>query len=161
MIRAYQQSHRSEVCRVFDCSKPYELASGGVIESFVPLATDEKRMTDFSNSTIFVWDEAGTLRGFIGNSGSFIGWLFVDRSAFRKGIGRALLRYLLASTPGEPWLWAMKNNQAAISLYRSEGFDIVEERSSHNGGLPCKAVKLCYSRKKPNQSPQPTRRTGG
>ncbi|MGA2445654.1 MAG: GNAT family N-acetyltransferase [Opitutaceae bacterium] len=157
MIREYHQRDWSEVCRVFDRSKPHELAAGGIGESFVPLADDEKRIADFARSTVFVWEEKGKLRGFVGHEGSYIGWLFVDPAAFRSGIARALLRHILPRLNGEPWLWAMKNNRAAISLYRSEGFEIVEERETQNGGMPCLAVKLQLRKKAPKQqSPEPT-----
>lgn len=142
MIRHYEQADWSEVCRVFDLSKPQELASGGLAASFVPLAQDRTRIAQFSKSTIRVWEEKETLRGFAGFEGAYIGWLFVEPSAFQKGIGRALLRDLVGRIEGEPWLWALKTNRAAIGLYESEGFEIAEERPSQNGGLPCVAVKL-------------------
>ncbi len=142
MIREYKECDWKEVCRVFDLSKPHELASGCIGASFVPLAHDEARRVQFSKSAIFVWDEDETLRGFAGYDGALIGWLFVEPSGFRNGIGRALLRHLVARIEGEPWLWALKTNHAAIGLYESEGFKIVEERATQNGGMPCVAVKL-------------------
>ena len=142
MIREYQKLDWSEVCRVFDLSKPCELATAGVGESFVSLRDDGKRIADFARSAVFVWEESGKLRGFAGYDGSYIGWLFVDPTAFRKGIARALLRHVLSRMEGEPWLWAMKNNRPAISLYASEGFKIVEEQETRNEGMPCTAVKL-------------------
>jgi ribosomal protein S18 acetylase RimI-like enzyme len=157
MIREYQETDWKEVCRVFDLSKPHELASGGIEASFVPLAKDEARMAQFSKSTVFVWEENQALRGFAGFDGVFIGWLFVDPSAFRKRIGRDLLQHLIAQIEGDPWLWALKTNHAALGLYQSEGFEIVDERPSQNGGMPCFAVKLTR-RRRPNHPPQ--RKTG-
>lgn len=157
MIREYRESDWSEVCRVFDLSKPYELATGGVAESFVPLAKDGDRIASFAKSRIFVWEEKGKLLGFAGHKGSYIGWLFVDPAAFRRGIARALLRHMLQRVSDEPWLWSMKGNQAAISLYQSESFKIVEEQETQNGGLPCIAVKLVRRKFEPDQPPQPTR----
>jgi ribosomal protein S18 acetylase RimI-like enzyme len=142
MIREYQEPDWSEVCRVFDLSKPYELATAGLGESFVPLRDDSKRIAAFAKSAVFVWVENGKLRGFVGYDGSYISWFFVDPTAFRKGIARALLRHMLSRMEEEPWLWAMKNNRAAVSLYESEGFKIVEERQTQNEGMPCMAVKL-------------------
>ena len=142
MIREYRATDWTEVCRVFDLSKPHELASGGIEASFVPLAKDEARMAQFSKGTVFVWEENQALRGFAGFDGAYIGWLFVDPSAFRKRIGRDLLQHLIAQIEGDPWLWALKTNHAAIGLYESEGFEIVDERLSQNGGMPCFAVKL-------------------
>jgi len=142
MIREYRQSDWSEVCRVFDRSKPCELATGGISASFRPLAEDTPRITEFAASTVFVWEEDGRVSGFAGYQGNYLGWLFVDPAAFRRGIARALLRHVVPRMGAAPWLWAMKQNRAAISLYESEGFEVVEERSTHSGGLLCTVVKL-------------------
>jgi ribosomal protein S18 acetylase RimI-like enzyme len=146
MIREYRASDWNEVCRVFDLAKPRELATAGVEASFVPLADDVNRHASFRKSTLLVWHDAGKVDGFAGYDGSYIGWLFVDPAMFRRGIARALLRAILERIEGEPWLWSMKHNAAAIALYRSEGFAIVEERETQNGGLPCSAVKLSRRR---------------
>ncbi len=156
MVREYNRSDWSEVCRVFDVSKPRELASAGIEASFVPLADDEARSASFARSTVFVWSEEEALRGFVGYEGSYIGWLFVDPVAFRRGIARALLREVLPRIEGAPWLWAMKSNAAAVALYCSEGFEVVEEKETQNGGLPCTAVKLSRRDNQPNKAPEPT-----
>ena len=142
MIREYRQSDWSEVCRVFDRAKPHELATGGISASMVPLAEDVQRTTEFAASTVFVWEEDGKIRGFAGHQGNYLGWLFVDPAAFRRGIARALLRHVVPRMGAAPWLWAMKGNRAAIALYASEGFEVVEERSTHHGGRLCTVVKL-------------------
>jgi hypothetical protein len=84
MIRQYDKRDWSEICRVFDLAKPYELATGRAGESFVPLADDDKRIASFAESTVFVWEEKGKLKGFIGHEGAYISWLFVDPAAFRR-----------------------------------------------------------------------------
>lgn len=127
---------------MFDLAKPDELATGGVAESFVPLAEDEGRHADFAKSWVYVWDEGGRILGFVGHKGAYIGWMFVDPAAFRRGIGRALLRHVLERIDGEPFLWSMKDNQAALGLYAIEGSVITEQRQTENHGLPCTAVKL-------------------
>lgn len=142
MIRDYQASDWPEICRVFDLSKPYELASGGVADSFVPLAEDASRQADFAKSWIYVWEEDGAILGFVGHKGAYIGWMFVAPAAFRRGIGRALLRHALDRIDGDPFLWSMKGNHVAISLYESEGFAIIEERQTENNGSTCTAVKM-------------------
>jgi len=154
-LRQYRESDWNEVCRVFDASKPYELARGGVSEPFVLLADDLQRISDFQRSTVYVWEENNKLRGFAAYDGSYISWLYVDPSAFRKDIARSLLRHVLAQVEGDPWLWAMKNNHPAVSLYRSEGFEIIEERDIPIGGLPCMAVKLARRKKTPDQATPP------
>ncbi len=142
MIRDYQVSDWTEVCRVYDASKPYELATGGIEASFIPLATDTKRIELFSNSKVYVWEEEGVLRGFVGNKGTYISWLLIDPVAFRRGLARALLRHIVPRITGEPWLWVLKDNKPAITLYSSEGFEIEKEWPANNGGLPCIALEM-------------------
>ena len=142
MIRRYQDSDWEEACRVVDLSKPYELQTAAVAASFVPLASDTARIEGFKKSAVYVWEEAGHLRGLVGHQGRFIGWLFVEPAAFRRGIAQALLSHGLGRIAGDPWLWAMKENHPALALYQKNGFTILEERLTENGGLPCTAVRL-------------------
>lgn len=151
MIRHYEASDWSEVCRVFDLAKPLELATAGVEGAFVPLAKHEASLQLFARSKVYVWAEGSAVRGFAGHTGAYIGWLFVEPNACRKGIGRALLRRVTARIDGQPWLWVMKSNHGALALYRSEGFEIVEEQQRGNDGRPYAAVKL--ARKRANTDP--------
>jgi len=145
-IREYQQSDWNEVCRIFDASKPLELASAGLNASFVALAVDEARIAAFARSMVLVWADEAALRGFVGCEGAFINWLFVDPLAFRRGIGRTLLRSVLSRINGEARLWVAEGNTAALALYTSEGFRPIEHREVTNNGLPCKAIKLALRR---------------
>ena len=142
MIRSYVAHDWSEICRVYDASKPIELSAGGVAESFRPLVEDPDRMKDFAASTVLVWEEKEAIRGFIGFRDGFIGWLFVDPSAFRRGIARNLLSRAMGMLVGEVSLWTMEGNQPAIRLYESLGFRIAERRDSANRGFPCVALKM-------------------
>jgi len=72
----------------------------------------------------------------------FIGWLFVHPNAFRRGIGRALLFSAIREIAGEPYLWTMRENESAIRLYTSAGFQIEEHRQTQNRGMQCNAVKM-------------------
>ena len=146
MIRHYIANDWPEVCRVYDASKPVELRSGGVTASFVPLRDDQSRIDEFATSTVRVWEEDSSLLGFVGYRNDFIGWLFVHPDAFRKGIGKALLSSVLAEIDGEPYLWTMRDNDSAISLYTSVGFEIVESRKTQNRGMSCYAVRMKKSK---------------
>jgi GNAT superfamily N-acetyltransferase len=142
MIRPYIASDWLEVCRVYDASKPLELRSGGVEGSFIRLCDDQPRIDAFAMSTVLVWEEDRSLMGFVGYRAEFIGWLFVHPNAFRKGIGRALLSSAIREVSGEPYLWTMRENESAISLYASAGFQIEEHRQTQNRGMQCNAVKM-------------------
>lgn len=142
MIRPYKHDDWGDVCRVYDAAKPVELFTGGAVESFCFLDADASRKADLASSTVFVWEGNGMLRGFGGYRAAYIGWLFVDPPFFRHGIGRALLTHLLARIDGEPHLWTMECNSAAIALYASAGFRITERKRTQNRGFPCDAVRM-------------------
>lgn len=144
MIRPYQESDWPEICRIYDASKPLELVVEGLQPAFVPLAQDEMWAANFRNNTMFVATEGDRLTGFAGYTGIYIGWMFVDPACFRRGYGRALLRRVLADMDGEAWLWSLKGNERAASLYQSEGFEPLDERPAQHGGLPCTAVIWQY-----------------
>lgn len=58
--------------------------------------------------------------------------LAVDPAQQGRGVGRALLRELLAQAPGATvFLEVRTDNEPAIALYRSEGFGIVGTRRGY------------------------------
>jgi len=142
MIRDYESRDWPEVCRVYDLSKPIELKAAGIEASFLPLACDMPRIEQFGTCAFRVWEEDGRLLGFVGARRNFVGWLFVEPTSFRRGIARTLLRVAIDAMEGDAWLWALKQNLAALELYRREGFRIAEERPTQNGGLLCMALRL-------------------
>ena len=148
MIRPYRRTDWLSVCRIYDRAKPYELRSAGIEASFVPLAQDEVRTREFSHYRVHVWaEEDDYIVGFAGYKGGYIGWLFVDPERSRRGIGRALLSYMVSEIEGAAWLWSMKSNEPALGLYRQLGFEVMAEKQTSNGGLPCMAVKLELQRR--------------
>lgn len=142
MIRDYEPRDWQEVCRVYDAAKPVELETAGIGASFSPLMEDENRVAKFKEARVLVWEDADGLRGFVGYRREFIGWLFVDPQAFRRGIARGLLRVAVNAIGQDAWLWVLDQNTPAINLYRQEGFVAVEERPTSNGGMPCRMVRM-------------------
>jgi GNAT superfamily N-acetyltransferase len=147
MIRPYEETDWPEICRVYDASKPQELRIDGAQPVFPPLATDELWRNNFRSNQVYVATDAGRITGFAGFTGPYIGWMFVDPAFFRRGIGRALLRRVLDEIDGDAWLWSLKGNERAASLYRSEGFEPIDERPATHGGVPCIAVIWQYTPK--------------
>ena len=155
MISPFLASDWPAICRVYDLSKPIELATAGVADTFLELEHDIDRKRDFAESTVLVAEDDGDVRGFVGFRGAFIGWLFVTPDASRMGYGGALLLRAIESIEGEATLWTMEANEAAISLYRKFGFEVVERRDTHNRGLPCRAVKMRRKAAQPGATDNP------
>jgi ribosomal protein S18 acetylase RimI-like enzyme len=71
------------------------------------------------------------------------------------GIGRALLRHAMMLINGRsPTLlgagggiavYVLDGNTPALRLYRSEGFEAVDQFQSKNNGYPCTVLKLRYA----------------
>lgn len=146
-IRPYQESDWPEICRVYDAAKPLELRVDGIQPVFPPLAEDKMWADNFRHNEVFVATDGEGLTGFAGFTGPYIGWMFVDPAHFRRGIGRALLRRVLAEMDGDAWLWSLKGNDRAAALYQSEGFEALDERPALHGGVPCTAVIWQYTPK--------------
>ena len=75
---------------------------------------------------VYVYEENGEIKGFIGADGPYIAGIFVDFRSRSMGIGKQLLDYvkLRKSTLT---LQIKKKNERAVSFYRREGF-IVREK---------------------------------
>jgi len=64
--------------------------------------------------------------GFIVLGANSVEHLYVDPSAWRRGIGSLLLRDAQARRPGGLGLWVFQRNRAAIAFYESHAFTITE-----------------------------------
>ena len=75
---------------------------------------------------VYVYEENGERKGFIGADGPYIAGIFVDFRSRSMGIGKQLLDYvkLRKSTLT---LQVYEKNERAVSFYRREGF-IVREK---------------------------------
>ena len=78
------------------------------------------------SAEVYVYEENGEIKGFIGADGPYIAGIFVDFRSRSMGIGKQLLDYvkLRKSTLT---LQVYEKNERAVSFYRREGF-IVREK---------------------------------
>lgn len=78
----------------------------------------------------------GVICGFVAYREGELTWLYVHPEHYRRGIGRALLRHVLEALAGEATVEVLAGNEAALSLYFSEGFEVlrrVEKRLARTG----------------------------
>lgn len=75
---------------------------------------------------VYVYEENGEIKGFIGADGPYIAGIFVDFRSRSMGIGKQLLDYvkLRKSTLT---LQVYEKNERAVSFYRREGFMVREK----------------------------------
>lgn len=85
------------------------------------------------NATIYIWEEEGTIQGFIGLINSYIAGIFISDLKQSKGIGLSLLNYVKKSNDSLS-LKVYKKNSRAVKFYLREGFNIVNEEVDENTG---------------------------
>ncbi len=84
-------------------------------------------------ATVFVYEQDGDIRAFIGLMQSFIAGIFVSNNFQSKGIGKLLLDHA-KDKHGELSLNVYKKNSRAIRFYSREGFTISSEQTDENTG---------------------------
>jgi len=158
-IRDYRPGDWPAVCRVHDRARPDELRGSFDPRAFIPLAEDaEGRYIDAC--TMFVAQRDDEVVGFAGIDEPYLAWLYVDPAHYRRGIGRALLRHCLARLSEDAWTRACGNNEAALSLYLSEGFVIESRSTGENAGWLGPSARLAlhperrgWTRQRKGQAP--------
>ena len=140
--REYEERDWPEVSKIHDLARPIELEGSCDSKAFVRLADDKKDLQEFLNSGKLVACYETRIVGFIGIDASTIGWLYVDPKETGKGIGRYLFRQALFRIKQGASVFVLDGNVKAISLYKSEAFEVVDRFESDNNGYPCTVLKM-------------------
>ncbi|MBR5502631.1 MAG: GNAT family N-acetyltransferase [Oscillospiraceae bacterium] len=85
----------------------------------LPVAAEYAREEVLQN--IWVYDDEGTVKGFLHMSGSEVKTLYVDPFFQNCGVGAALLEFAKEHFAADN-LWALEKNTAAIRFYARHGF---------------------------------------
>jgi len=78
------------------------------------------------DADIYVYEENQKIIAFVGLIDQYIAGIFVSNSKQSKGIGKALLEHIKASSPTLS-LKVYQKNEGALRFYQREGFKIVSE----------------------------------
>lgn len=127
-IRAYQESDWDAVAHIHDSARLDELRASVGVEAFLDLAAtyDSEGLFD---GDVWVAELHGEVVGFIAFSDDEVTWTYVAPAAYRRGVGRALLRHVLGRTTAPVELTVLDGNDPARALYESEGFVLQETRT--------------------------------
>lgn len=130
MIRKFQKSDIKEVMKIW-------LDSNVEAHSFVP---EEYWKSNFqmvegqlSQAEVYVYEDTGTLEGFIGLQDDYIAGIFVKKEYRSNGIGKELLDYA-KTIHKELTLNVYKKNSRAFEFYKREGFLVVSEEIDQDTG---------------------------
>jgi ribosomal protein S18 acetylase RimI-like enzyme len=128
LIRDYAPDDWDAIARIHDAARLDELRDSAGVEAFLTLAQTAEGEGLFDGQ-VWVAESGGQVTGFVALDGDEITWLYVDPAHYRQGAGRALLRHALARAGDRAEVTVLDGNPAALALYRSEGFVVLETRT--------------------------------
>lgn len=140
-IRKYRKSDYDAIADIYAASKLDELRFEDARFELLPLDQDKRRFEQLLESEIYVHDDEG-IDAYCANHGSEIRALFVHPKSRGKGIGKDLLKFLLAKISGEARLYVAQSNMPAKNLYKKFGFEVVAEFATSYNGVPVFANKM-------------------
>ncbi len=147
-IRPYREADWEDICGIHDLARRDELRGSVDPAAFLPLASTAEPEGLFAGD-VWVACAAQRVVGFVAAEDDEITWLYVHPDHYRCGIGRQLLRYAVQWCGSVVTTQALAGNTAAIELYTSEGFEVVETRTgklSGNERFPATGVEMRLQR---------------
>ena len=85
------------------------------------------------DAEIYVFEEQGQVKGFVGLDGEYIAGIFVREKEQSLGIGKQLLDFV-KSLKGQLKLNVYQKNERAIKFYTREQFEIQDEQTDEATG---------------------------
>ena len=85
------------------------------------------------DAEIYVFEEQGQIKGFVGLDGEYIAVIFVREKEQSLGIGKQLLDFV-KSLKGQLKLNVYQKNERAIKFYTREQFEIQDEQTDEATG---------------------------
>ena len=85
------------------------------------------------DAEIYVFEEQGQIKGFVGLDGEYIAGIFVREKEQSLGIGKRLLGFV-KSLKGQLKLNVYQKNERAIKFYTREQFEIQDEQTDEATG---------------------------
>jgi len=132
-LRKYNSEDWDAIADIHDRARLDELRASVGVEAFLSLAAT------FENEELFegeVWVacEDETVVGFIAFADDYVTWLYVSPDRYRQGIGKVLLRQAIDRCGKTVSTSVLSGNDAALHLYLSEGFKIIETKTGKLNG---------------------------
>lgn len=140
-IRPFHENDFPAILDIYAQSKMDELIYEQREFVLLPLAEDQKRLTELQESDIYVCEDNGVI-GYGALFGSEIRALFVYPDCRGKGVGKLLLKYLLSLVEGPAVLYVAKTNTPAKNLYEKFGFKVADEFETAYNCVPVLANKM-------------------
>jgi len=123
-LRRYEPGDGEALCSIHDAARCDELRASGLADAFLSLEQTAENEGLFDGDVV-VAEIEGRVCGFTAYTDGELTWLYVEPAKYKRGIGRALLRHAIDASSGTLSTEVLVGNEPALSLYRSEGFQIL------------------------------------
>lgn len=130
MIREFEETDVEEVAKIWlDTNiKAHDFISEKYWRKYFPMVKEMLLQAE-----IYVYEDSGRIKGFVGMNGDYVEGIFVDWEAQSQGIGKWLLDFV-KERKERLCLSVYEKNERAIRFYQREGFTIQKEGVDENTG---------------------------
>ncbi len=130
MIRKFQKVDTKQVMQIW-------LNGNEEAHPFIPKeywkSNFEMVQKHLLHAEVYVYEDAGTIYGFIGIQENYVAGIFVKKEVRSTGIGKQLLDYVKAIHQALT-LNVYQKNRRAVEFYKREGFSIILENIETDTG---------------------------
>ncbi|MBC3882662.1 GNAT family N-acetyltransferase [Undibacterium sp. LX40W] len=140
-LRPYASTDWIRVCAIHDAARKDELKAANLLDAFLTLEETAEN-EGFHEYDIVVAEHLGQVLGFVAFTKDELAWLYVDPSAYGKGIGSALIKAALQQSAGPMSAEVLDGNVNAIATYKKAGFIEVGHAQGHMPGNESFAVSV-------------------
>jgi ribosomal protein S18 acetylase RimI-like enzyme len=132
-LREYRSEDWDAIAAIHDQVRLDKLSTSVGIEAFLSLAATFENEGLFEGEVWVACDDK-TVVGFITFADDEVIWLYVSSDYYRQGIGKRLLRHAIDRCGKTVSTSVLNGNHAALHLYLSEGFKIMETKTGKLNG---------------------------
>lgn len=129
MIRKYQ---KEDIKRIMQIWLQVNIEAHSFVEKEYWIKNYSMVESQISQAEVYVYEEKGKIKGFIGITNDYIAGIFVDKEYQSMGIGKKLLDYI-KKYHSNLSLSVYKENKRAVDFYKREKFKIVSEEIEETG----------------------------
>ncbi|WP_434026589.1 N-acetyltransferase family protein [[Pseudomonas] boreopolis] len=143
-IRPYLAEDWPRLCAIHDAARLDELRLSAGEDSFLTLEQTAENEGLFAGEVAVALVD-GEVQGFVAYRPDELSWLYVSPAAYRRGVGRALVRHVLSASRQPLTVEVLEGNEPALSLYLSEGFTVerrIAGRLEGNEAFPAVGLVL-------------------
>lgn len=132
-LRKYNPEDWDSIADIYDRARLDELRASVGVEAVLSLAATFESEGLFEGEVWVACDDERVV-GFIAFADDEVTWLYVSPAYYRQGIGKKLSRQAIDRCGKTVSTSVLSGNDAALHLYLSEGFKIMETKTGKPNG---------------------------